>query len=118
MLQGIVMDMYDQFVAMVATGRHMDPDRVRQLADGRPYTGHQALALGLVDAIGGEQDARDWLAQTRHIPLSIPVRDLHPTSWSSRAFGSLLGGIVKSVFQQRLTLDGAWALWQGPGSGT
>ena len=74
MLQGIVMDMYEQFVAMVAAGRHMDPDRVRQLADGRPYTGHQALGLGLIDAIGGEQDARDWLAQTQHVPLALPVR--------------------------------------------
>jgi len=63
-LQGLVMDLYDQFVVMVATGRHMDPARVRQLADGRAYTGRQALALGLVDVIGGEPDARAWLAAT------------------------------------------------------
>src|SRR3984885_8211531 len=37
-LHGLVMDMYDQFVGMVATGRHMDPVKVRQLGDGRPYT--------------------------------------------------------------------------------
>ena len=64
-LQGLVMDMYDQFVGMVASGRHMDAARVRELADGRAYTGRQALKLGLVDAIGGEQDARQWLAQTK-----------------------------------------------------
>src|SRR5271166_6618241 len=62
-LQGIVADMYDQFVTMVAMGRHMDPDQVRKLADGRAYTGRQALKLGLVDAIGGEADARAWLEQ-------------------------------------------------------
>jgi protease IV len=117
MLQGLVMDMYDQFVTMVATGRHMEPDKVRPLADGRPYTGRQALALGLVDAIGGEQDARDWLAQTHQISADLPVEDLHPASWSQRAFRSLLGGIVKTVVEQRVTLDGAWALWQGPISG-
>ncbi len=60
-LQGLVADMYDQFVGMVATGRHMDPDAVRALADGRAYTGRQALKLGLIDAIGDEQDARAWL---------------------------------------------------------
>ena len=49
--------MYDQFVGMVAAGRHMDPDAVRALADGRAYTGRQALKLGLIDAIGDEQDA-------------------------------------------------------------
>ena len=38
-LQALVMDMYDQFVAMVATGRHMDPAKVRELGDGRAYTG-------------------------------------------------------------------------------
>jgi protease-4 len=53
-LHGLVMDMYDQFVGMVAAGRHMDAARVRELADGRAYTGRQALQLGLVDAIGGE----------------------------------------------------------------
>ncbi len=67
-MHGIVMDMYDQFVEMVAAGRHMDPDKVRQLADGRAYTGRQALKLGLVDAIGGEREARAWLAETHDVP--------------------------------------------------
>ena len=58
MLQGLVMNLYDQFVAMVAAGRHMDPETVRHLADGRPYTGAQALKLGLIDALGGEDAAR------------------------------------------------------------
>ena len=62
-LQALVMDMYDQFVGMVATGRHMDPARVRELADGRAYTGRQALKLGLIDAIGGEREARAMAGQ-------------------------------------------------------
>ena len=66
-LRGLVADMYDQFVTMVAIGRHMDPARVRELADGRAYTGRQALALGLVDQIGGEIEARAWLAETHKI---------------------------------------------------
>ena len=53
-LQGLVGDLFGQFVTMVATARHMDEARVRQLADGRAYSGRQALALGLVDEIGGE----------------------------------------------------------------
>ncbi|MEJ1978859.1 MAG: S49 family peptidase [Acetobacteraceae bacterium] len=48
------MDLFGQFVTMVATARHMDEARVRALADGRAYTGQQAIGLGLVDEIGGE----------------------------------------------------------------
>jgi len=57
-LHGLVDDMYDQFVGMVAEARHMEPTRVRELADGRAYTGRQAQKLGLVDEIGGELEAR------------------------------------------------------------
>ncbi len=78
-LHGLVMDMYDQFVGMVAAGRHMDAAQVRELADGRAYTGRQALRLGLVDAIGGEHDARAWLAQAKGVSADLPVDDVSTT---------------------------------------
>jgi protease-4 len=56
-LQGLVMDMHGQFVDAVAKGRNMDPAKVQTLADGRGYTGKQALELGLVDELGGMQEA-------------------------------------------------------------
>ena len=56
-LQEMVDDLYDQFVAVVAEGRKMEPDRVRRLADGRIYTGRQAKKLGLVDEMGTQEDA-------------------------------------------------------------
>ena len=119
-LQGLVMDMYDQFVGMVATGRHMDPARVRELADGRAYTGRQALKLGLVDQIGGEHDAREWLAKTKGVSADLPVDDLSTDSLSGRLFSSSLGWIVdsvwKSLFSQGVMLDGAWAVWQRSGN--
>jgi len=119
-LQALVMDMYDQFVGMVATGRHMDPARVRELADGRAYTGHQALKLGLVDQIGDEHDAREWLAKTKDVSADLPVDDLSTDSLSGRLFSSSIGWIVdsvwKSVFSQGVMLDGAWALWQRSGN--
>src|SRR5690242_2461211 len=120
MLQGLVMDMYDQFVDMVAQGRHMDTGRVRELADGRPYTGRQAMKLGLVDAIGGEQDARQWLAQAKGISADLPVEDVSSGSYASRALSSSLGWIVtelwKSVLSQGVILDGAQVVWQRSGS--
>ena len=116
MLQGLVMDMYDQFVDMVATGRHMAADRVRELADGRPYTGRQALKLGLIDAIGAEYDARQWLAQAKGISADLPVEDVSTAGYASRALSMSLGwmidGLSKTLFSQGVILDGAWAVWQ------
>ncbi len=118
-LQGLIMDMYDQFVDMVATGRHMDAARVRQLADGRAYTGRQAMKLGLVDAIGGEHDARLWLAQEKGISADLPVEDVSTGSLAGRALSSSLGWFVdllwKSLFSQGVILDGGWAVWQRSG---
>ena len=57
LLQGMVDDVLGQFVAAVARGRGMPPERVRALADGRPYSGAQAQAAGLVDELGGLEAA-------------------------------------------------------------
>jgi protease-4 len=58
----VLEDLHGQFIAIVAKGRRMDEARVRPLADGRVFTGREALPLGLIDAIGGEAEARAWLA--------------------------------------------------------
>jgi protease-4 len=101
-LHGLVMDLYDQFVTMVAAGRHMAADKVRALADGRAYTGRQALALGLVDAIGGESDARNWLAAARGVPADLPAEDVTTGSLAERAFGDALGGLSQGLLKSVL----------------
>jgi protease-4 len=118
-LQGIVMDLYDQFVTMVATGRHMDADAVRALADGRAYTGRQALKLGLVDAIGGMPQARGWLAD-KGVSEDLPLQTVTTSTLTDRLFAGsldgLFGGVWKSVVSQGVMLDGAWSIWQRPGN--
>ena len=115
-LQVLVQDMYDQFVGMVATGRHMTPDAVRQAGDGRAYTGRQALTLGLIDQIGEERDARAWLAAQRNVPTALPTEDVTTSNLLSRTLASSLGplfdGVWKTVVSQSVRLDGAWAVWQ------
>ena len=108
-LQGLIGDLYDQFVVIVAEGRHMDAGRVRALADGRAYTGRQALPLGLIDQYGGEREARAWLAGARHVPLGVPVVDIDRKGWLARhgvstGAASLFGGVINSVLPP--TLDG------------
>ncbi len=62
LLQVTVMDVYEQFVQEVSTGRDIPMDQVKPLADGRIFTGRQAKELKLVDEIGGFQDALKDLA--------------------------------------------------------
>jgi protease-4 len=110
-LQALVMDLYDQFVQIVAKGRHMDPAKVRSLADGRAYSGRQALGLGLVDEIGGEREAIAWLEKSRHVTSGLPVNDVVKGTWAQRMMQGSIEGLIVSA-RQSLRVDGVWALWQ------
>jgi protease IV len=111
-LQALLMNLYDQFVAMVADGRHMSIADVRALADGRAYTGQEALPLHLVDAIGGMKEARAWLAQARGVPTALPTEDVASKANGVSFLGIKLGGLANLLFSQTLMLDGALSLWQ------
>lgn len=75
LLQGMVNDIYEQFVAVVATGRKMDEANVRKLADGRIFTGRQAKELGLVDELGNLYDAIDIAAQLAQIEGKPKIKE-------------------------------------------
>lgn len=62
-LQGVVADVHDQFISVVSTEREIATDEVRALADGRIFTGRQALDLGLVDTLGTLEDAKRIAAE-------------------------------------------------------
>ena len=111
-LSRVVGDLYDQFVAIVAAGRHMDTARVRTLADGRVFTGRQALEAGLIDAIGGEREARAWLAAERDVPESLPVWEVETRSRAERLLSSATETIMKSLLSEWLGVDAPRAVWQ------
>ncbi|KAA2213831.1 signal peptide peptidase SppA [Teichococcus oryzae] len=113
-LEGVLRNMHDQFVGLVATGRGMTPEQVAPLADGRIYTGRQALDLKLIDAIGGEPEARAWLAAEHGIAETAPVRDLDPRGTAERVLGISVRALVKSVVSEWLVIDGVRAVWQLP----
>jgi protease-4 len=62
-LQEMIDTSYQQFVGTVAEGRNLAVETVRSFADGRIFTGQQALELGIVDRLGTEEDARRWAAE-------------------------------------------------------
>ena len=111
-IESVVLDMYAVFVDIVAERRKMSPEAVRALADGRVYSGRQALANGLIDAIGSENEALDWLHKTRKIPPNLSVNDviIERSGQSWRKIVNMLVG--KALFSERLNLDGLFSLWQ------
>src|SRR4028119_1495998 len=62
-LQELIDTSYQQFVQTVADGRKLAVETVKSFADGRIFTGQQALELGIVDRLGTEEDARRWAAE-------------------------------------------------------
>ncbi|MGI9382283.1 MAG: signal peptide peptidase SppA [Methyloligellaceae bacterium] len=82
------------FLDLVAKRRVLKPDDVPGLRDGRVYSGRKAQQLKLIDAIGGEDTARDWLAKEREIDRDLPVVD-----WEKGDGGrlGLLGGIANML---------------------
>ncbi len=84
---------YEEFIARVATGRRLPPARVREIARGRVWTGTQAKAIGLVDQLGGMEEAITKARELARIPAEESVRfKRYPTPESpfealSKAFG-------------------------------
>ena len=125
-VRSLVMDSYDWFVGIVADRRDMDPTEARRVADGRIYSGGQALKLDLVDAIGGEDVARDWLAAERNIDRKLDIRDWKPETGlssvsltdSAAALARVLGMDTLAVVIERAagtsarSLDGLVSVWQ------
>ncbi len=56
-LQSVLDEVHGQFIKAVSEGRELDIEKVRKIADGRIFTGSQAVKLGLVDDIGNMEDA-------------------------------------------------------------
>ncbi len=129
----IVRDTYDWFVDIVAERRALDRADALVLADGRIFTGRQALDAKLIDAIGGEEVALDWLAG-KGVDRKLPVRDWKPVDRSSGLFSADIAilwiarqlglapdgigaGLIDGTLRDRLKLDGLLSVWQGPGVG-
>ena len=85
-IQGLIKDTYDWFVDIVAERRSLARNDALTLADGRIFTGRQALTAKLVDEIGGEEAALAWLA-TKGVDAKLPVSDWKPER-SDRGFFS------------------------------
>ena len=128
-IESLVKDSYAWFRDMVRDRRHLDGADLDRVSDGRVFTGRQAIGLKLIDALGDEKTAIDWLAKTKDIDPNTPVRDYRLDSRLSdlpflhvAVAGALdaigLGSFARRLEEwgsiqaiERLNLDGLLALW-------
>jgi len=82
-LQAMVDEIHGMFVDIVAEGRGLPVEKVRELADGRGYTGKQALELGLIDELGNLPEAIDYAARAGGITGKPRIMDYQaaPSLW-------------------------------------
>ncbi|MFC1550671.1 signal peptide peptidase SppA [Candidatus Neomarinimicrobiota bacterium] len=66
--QSVINDLHDQFIKAVSKGRSIEMSEVSKLADGRIFTGEQAIKLGLIDTIGTYEDAIQIAGEIAGIP--------------------------------------------------
>jgi protease IV len=131
-IAALVLDSYAWFKGIVQDRRKLDGAELEHVADGRVFTGRQAVENKLADEIGREQEAIDWLAKVHNIDAKTPVRDwqLH-NSFSDLSFlhlsaAMMLEAVGLNSWAQRLetsgapqtleqlNLDGLLALWHPP----
>jgi protease-4 len=124
MVRKLILDSYDWFVGLVAERRNMTRPQVLALADGSIFTGRQALANKLIDGLGGEQEAIDWLA-SKGVDADLEVVEWKDTDGSgfffskaaARAIGRALGiadpsrEFLRELGADRLFLDGLVSVW-------
>jgi len=82
-VQSLVADSYGWFKDLVKERRALDTATLTKVSDGRVFTAAQALPLKLIDEIGDEKTARDWLAKNKNVAADLTVRD-----WRVRTAGS------------------------------
>jgi protease IV len=133
-LDSLVKDSYAWFRGLVKERRAMDDAQLEKVADGRVFTGRQAVDLKLIDQLGDEKSAVAWLVAQKGVKADLPVRDYKLTprfgdltflrTAAAITFDALgLSAVARQIEQtgmaqaaDRLGLEGMLALWHPAGA--
>jgi len=109
--EGLVDDLFQQFIGIVVERRDLDAAALEDVKRGGVYTGRRGLTLGLIDGIGGEEAALQWLETEHDIEENVPVVD-RPVSgelpWWEEALDQLENRVRLGPTP---IFDGPWAIW-------
>jgi len=98
--RALIEDSYAWFKELVSERRGLSGIALDEVSDGRVFTGRQAVDLGLIDAIGDEDTARDWLAANRDLPADLDAVDYDwndsPLPWPVALLEESLAGFMSS----------------------
>lgn len=110
-IKDMIMDFYGHFVDITAERRKLPREKTLLLADGRVYSGKQAVENKLIDAIGGEEEAKAWLVKNRNISQDLTIFDVE-VEREDELLNRILKTVVGEFWQKsRVGLDGLIAIW-------
>jgi protease-4 len=96
LIQRTVDDIYDQFLTKVAQSRNLDKKKVADIAQGRVWSGTEAKAIGLVDELGGLEEAVSDAAKRANLGDNWRIEEYPKTrTLEEQIFGRLLGAMVQ-----------------------
>ena len=117
-LADVVADSYGYFRGLVADRRSLAGEKLDAVADGRVFTGRQALAAGLIDGLGGKKAALAWLEGEKGLDADLPIEDITPRPEDGRGLlGAAADAAVEALLKntelsERLRVDGLVSVWQ------
>lgn len=109
LIQRYILDFYEIFLDRVAATRKMPKNEVRKIAEGRIYTGRDAMKIGLVDRLGGLKDAIAAVREMANIPASAEIKIVHyprPSSLGEFIEGFMGMSAAMDVYRQSQTPAG------------
>jgi protease-4 len=116
-LAALVDDSFQWFVDIVAERRKLSRQQTLALADGRIVTGRVGVETGLIDALGGEFEARQWLEAEHDISQKLNIVEVWPQDdggfgWMGRFLGQSARAALGFPSEGPVMLDGLVSLWQ------
>ncbi|MDP7556010.1 MAG: signal peptide peptidase SppA, partial [Nitrospinota bacterium] len=110
LLQGVIDDVYDQFVNAVSVGRSIAVQKVKELSDGRIFTGRQAFEIGLVDKLGSLEEAIKLAAEL--VGIEGKPKIVSEKKESNLLFKLLENKVLSYLPKQLHIIPGLQYLWQ------
>jgi protease-4 len=105
LLNSLILDIQKQFVEAVAQGRNLPVEKVREIADGRIFSGAQSKQLGLVDQLGNFQDALDLAKKMSNIKGEVTL--VYPKKTRARLWDFLFRDASEALYRSLRSILGA-----------